>query len=163
MSTPTFAPATETPSPELAPSLAPATPSRPHPAGLLIVRQFDQAMTSAVTEFLSKLGVGLHVIDPSTAQPRRPLMDAIHQHHRAAFAIVLNDVSIADGEALFDLGCCVGAFGAARLCVLHRDGAPTTDDRGIRHIPLDPGCGWQLLLARHLKAGGVGIDLNQLI
>jgi hypothetical protein len=69
----------------------------------------------------------------------------------------------ADPDALFDLGCCVGKLGAGRVIVLHRGGEAHTDRFGLTHVVFDNFEGWRLQLARHLKRGGVEVDLNKLI
>ena len=141
----------------------PPAPARSNPAGVLILRSADESLHTTVAQFVAKLDLALHMIDQRPAEGRVPLAQALSQHERATFALILNDAPAADGDYLFDLGCCAGRFSASRLCVLQREGASQEDVRGVRHISIDAAGGWQLLLARHLKAGGVSVDLNRLV
>jgi hypothetical protein len=49
-----------------------------------------------------------------------------------------------------------------RVCVLYPGAESFVTDHGIQFLPLDPGTGWHLPLARALKRAGIEIDLNKL-
>ena len=143
-----------------APTSAPSGGS----SGVVVLRAAEEPTRQSVAQFLTKLSLAIQVIDQRPNETRKPLVESLGQLERAAFALILNDAPTDDSDYLFDLGCCVGKFGAGRLCVLQRDGAsPNGDARGVKHIAIDASGGWQLQLARHLKAGGVSIDLNRLV
>ena len=124
-------------------------------SGLLISHAADNPMQQSVTQFLAKLDVSVDTVAsvPGGEAPGHDLVE---------FALILKGSSQASEDDLFELGFCVGRFGAQRVCVLPREGAPAAA-RGVCHIPLDSAGAWQLALARHLKAGGATIDLNRLV
>jgi hypothetical protein len=150
-------------------------------AGLLIVRTGDDAACDAVRQFVEQLGLSLHVSKPAAhehADPNHPdasgsatpLLNELSamQTAPASFALLFTDapnqpMQSSDGDALFDLGCCVGRLGSSRVIVLHRTGEPHTDRFGLSHIVFDAFDGWRLQLARHLKRAGVEVDLNKLV
>ncbi|HWP40081.1 MAG TPA: hypothetical protein VNL70_04090 [Tepidisphaeraceae bacterium] len=150
-----------------APAAARQTPSpRLSSSGLLVLRCVDDPTRQAVASFFAALDLTLNVVDQRPADNRRPLVEALAQFADASFALILNDTPTNDGDYLFDLGCCVGKFGTGRLCLLQREDAaqqPPGDSRGVKQICIDPAGGWQLALARHLKSGGVAVDLNKLL
>ena len=166
------APAPAQPAQAAAPA-ASAAPSRTAAAssatatGLLFASAGqDDSVRQAVAEFLERLGVRMrNAVAFTDGAP--PLIEQLDQHRDAAFALILsagNNQAAAHGEFLFHLGCLVGRMGAGRVCLLTSDGsASATDHRGIRQITMDPSDGWQLQLARHLKSGGVRVDLNKLL
>jgi predicted nucleotide-binding protein len=137
-------------------------------SGLLIVRASDSAACDAVAKFIEHLGLSLHVSDRAAANGT-PLVDELSemQSSSSGFALVFTappeQSQQTDADALFDLGCCVGKLGAERVIVLHRGSEPHVDRFGLSHIVFDSFDGWQLQLARHLRRGGVEVDLNKLI
>jgi hypothetical protein len=64
----------------------------------------------------------------------------------------------------FELGVCVGRLGSSRVCVMSRNAAnqASIEEIGVTHIALDDADAWHLHLARHLRRGGVDVDLNKL-
>jgi hypothetical protein len=148
--------------PEKTASMAPA-PSIGS-SGLVVLRGGEDASRQGVAQFLQKLSLTIQIIDQRPGQDHKPLVEALGKLERAAFALILNDTPATDADYLFDLGCCVGKFGAGRLVVLQREATPQNGDaRGVKHIAIDASGGWMLALAKHLKAGGVSIDMNRLV
>ena len=148
---------------------APAAPSPAAPAvqavgGALFVRAADDQAGAKVAEFLSALGLSPHVIN------RRESIDPALVNELCdgtRVSIILCGDSTTDpaqsARQMFDLGCCVGRVGIARVCVLSRvTDQASSDPFGIPHIPIDPTDAWHLHLARHLRRGGFEIDLNKL-
>jgi hypothetical protein len=148
--------------------------------GALIVRTSQPAVADALSRFLSQLGIELTTVDCSTAAPHASVIEALSAHDQMSFAVIVaaspaaagesssssssSDATARDGEDLFDLGCCVGRLGTRGVCVVHPHGcgAHAVDARGVQHIVIDGSDGWQLALARHLRRGGVNVDLNKL-
>jgi hypothetical protein len=117
-----------------------------------------------VDEFLGKLGMKTVTPDPSPAG----LAEVLESHRDAAFAVVLaptgaGDALSGNADFQFDLGCCVGRLGPARITLLRRGGPIEDHFRGVRQIALDATAGWQLALARVLKSAGITVDLNRLL
>jgi hypothetical protein len=150
---------------------APAAPQAGKPAaiigsGLFVQRTADNAARDAVAHFLARFGLRLQLCD-RTAPDGQPFADALDGQTSARFVLILApspaEQHAPDGEALFELGVCVGRLGAGRVIVLHRGGDAQPDRFGVMHVVLDSGDGWQLQLARHLRRGGVDVDLNKLV
>jgi predicted nucleotide-binding protein len=65
-------------------------------------------------------------------------------------------------NVIFELGFFVGSLGRNRVCVLKKGDIELPSDwLGIVYMPLED-LGWQLELARELRAAGFDIDLNKL-
>jgi hypothetical protein len=134
---------------------------------MLVVGECGDA-ANQVNGFIKPLGLSL-VSANGSSDGQQPVAAALSQHQDLAFALVL-DSSEAPQEAQapceglsFELGFCVGRLGLGRVFVLQpKASQPFTDKHGIVHLPIDPAGGWQLHLARHLKRGGIEIDLNKL-
>jgi len=155
------------PSPQAATaSSAAAAPARlPTVGGALILRAADEQAKTRVSEFLAALGLATTLIDRTCEKPEKALIDGMSGSE--GFAIVLADDATAPSDReLFELGVCVGRLGASRVCVLSRSNATNGDSSedfaGVTHIPLDPADAWHLHLARHLRRGGIAVDLNKL-
>jgi hypothetical protein len=158
-----------TPSPAAAGAAAAATapvirqvpaPLAPELHAVLLVFGADEATKNAVCEFLDALGVELSLVDQASAGDGG-IVEALDRVTDASFALILpgND----QNDRSFELGFCVGRLGLKRVCMLHPNAASVgPDPRGLTHVALDAGGGWQLNLARHLKRAGLGVDLNRL-
>jgi hypothetical protein len=130
--------------------------------GLLLVRSGNPEIAQAISRFLSQLGLSLTV-----SSEQEKATTELKSSHKD-FAVVLTaDASACEGpssgELLFEIGCCVGRLGHERVCVIHPNGQNAVDDHGVQHVPIDATDGWQLQLARHLRRGGVNVDLNKLL
>jgi hypothetical protein len=167
------APATPTPAVILDDILEPEIPDvKPAPGGLLLVHDGAAAHSAEVRTFLQMLGIDLRVIQ-ANSQDAKAATAALEQHRDAAsFAAVLLGAEEAAQlrapagpcSVTFQLGYLAGRLGASRVCILSpgasAEGAP--DAFGIRTLALDQGHGWHLQFARHLKKGGIEVDLNKL-
>jgi hypothetical protein len=137
--------------------------------GLLVVRAPDDAARDSISQFLQKLGLKIQTLDRTGSPDDRTgpsLLDAVSCATPVDFVLLLTasaEQPNPDGDSLFDLGCCVGRFGAARVIVLHRGGEGHVDRFGLNHVVFDATDGWQLALARQLRKGGIELDLNRLV
>jgi hypothetical protein len=151
----------------------PETPDvKPAPGGLLLVHEGAASHSAEVRTFLQTLGIDVRVIQ-ANSQDAKAATAALEQHRDAASfaAVMLGGDEAAQLRApagpcavTFQLGYLAGRLGASRICILSpgagQDGAP--DAFGIRTLVLDQSHGWHLQLARHLKKGGIEVDLNKL-
>jgi hypothetical protein len=154
----------------------PETPEvKPAPGGLLLVHDSSGGAASQSAElrtFLQTLGIDVRVIQ-ANSQDAKAATAALEQHRDAASfaAVMLGTEEAAQLRAptgpcavTFQLGYLAGRLGASRICILspgsNADNAP--DAFGIRTLALDQAHGWHLQLARHLKKGGIEVDLNKL-
>jgi hypothetical protein len=154
------------PAPTIIEKAAPARQATRGSSGLLIVRANDDGARDSVAQFVQKLGLKVQALDRTAPAGRSLLDDIAATQAQADFILLLtgaSDHQNLDGDSLFDLGCCVGRFGAARIIVLHRGGEGQVDRFGLSHVVVDQSDGWQLQLARHLRKGGVDVDLNRLV
>jgi hypothetical protein len=128
--------------------------------GMLLVLGGDEAARNALVEFLESIDVELTVVDQAVASSPGGITDALDVARETSFAVILA------GDAQpreFEFGFCVGRLGLKRVCVVHPQNSPVPPDpRGLTHLQLDANGGWQLVLARHLKRAGLGVDLNRL-
>ena len=145
---------------------------KPAPGGLLLVHDGAASHSAEVRTFLQTLGIDVRVIQ-ANSQDAKAATAALEQHRDAAsFAAVMLGADEAGQlrapagpcSVTFQLGYLAGRLGASRICILspgaNADGAP--DAFGIRTLALDQAHGWHLQLARHLKKGGIEVDLNKL-
>ena len=57
-----------------------------------------------------------------------------------------------------------GRLGRKNVCALHKAGVEVPSDYlGVAYVPMDESNGWQMLLARELKAAGFSVDMNKTI
>jgi hypothetical protein len=153
----------------------PETPDvKPAPGGLLLVHDSSGAASQSVEvrTFLQTLGIDVRVIQ-ANSQDAKAATAALEQHRDAASfaAVMLGAEEAAQLRAptgpcsvTFQLGYLAGRLGASRICILssgsNAESAP--DAFGIRTLALDQAHGWHLQLARHLRKGGIEVDLNKL-
>jgi len=139
--------------------------------GMMLIHGDCGDAVAQVGGFVKPLGITMVSANSDApgegAQPAAATMAA---HNDLSFALVLDSDAPPPDPAhdscnglSFDLGYCVGRLGLGRVFVLQpRASQAFTDRHGIAHLPLDSAGGWQLQLARHLKRGGIEIDLNKL-
>jgi hypothetical protein len=134
--------------------------------GLLIIAGENASLTptaGAVERFLRDLGMDVTAIRTTTGQTGKHAVATLEQRPGAQFAVLLVEGDRPAG-ATFELGYLVGRLGLSRVCVLCAAGTagPSADAHGVTCLPLDSAGGWHLQLVRHLKRGGVEVDLNKL-
>jgi hypothetical protein len=152
----------------------PETPDvKPAPGGLLLVHDGAASHSAEVRTFLQTLGIDVRVIQ-ANSQDAKAATVALEQHRDAAsFAAVLLGAEEAAQlrapagpcSVTFQLGYLAGRLGASRICILSPGASPdggAPDAFGVRALVLDGAHGWHLQLARHLKKGGIEVDLNKL-
>lgn len=127
-------------------------------SAMLLSSKADEPTQQAVCQFLQSLDIDVSVVDQLNAMTQ--LLEAAE---RIDFALVLANQP-SNGHD-FELGYCAGRLGIRRVFLLSAQGSPEADSakrHGLTHISIDPGGGWQLQFAKHLKRAGIQIDLNRL-
>jgi hypothetical protein len=89
------------------------------------------------------------------------MAEALDRQSQVSFAVILSAGEV-QSDHNFELGFCAGRLGLKRVFLLHPQGQGAEDARGLTHVVIDNGGGWQLQLARQLKRAGLGVDLNRL-
>lgn len=149
----------------------------PKSRDVFIVHGHDHTALHHVARVISQLRLSPIILseEPSGG---KTIIEKLEQHAQAGFAVVLltpDDFgyAAADGDAklkprarqnvILELGYFVGRLGRNRVCALVRGEVEIPSDwHGVIYHPLDAGQGWQLILAKEIKAAGFDIDLNLL-
>jgi predicted nucleotide-binding protein len=65
-------------------------------------------------------------------------------------------------NVVFELGYFTGKLGRSKVCALFKEGLELPSDyEGIVYVQMTADGGWQLRLAKELKAAGIDVDLNK--
>ncbi len=155
----------------------PATPMALSPSKVFIVHGHDEAARETVARFLERLGLE-PIILHEQASGGRTIIEKLEHYSDVGYAVVLltpddEGRRKAEGESykdrarqnvLLELGYFTGKLGRNRVCALHRGSVEIpTDYLGVTYVPLDEGGGWQLRLAKELKAADFQIDMNKAV
>jgi predicted nucleotide-binding protein len=142
---------------------------------VFVVHGHDSKAKEEVARFLSRLGLE-PVILHEQPNKGRTIIEKFEDHSDVGFAVVLltpddlgglNEstpqlVPRARQNVVLELGFFFAKLRRARVCALYtRNIELPSDISGIAYIPFD-GEGWQLALARELKAAGLDVDMNNL-
>lgn len=148
----------------------PASTSR-----VFVVHGHDEAIREGIARFLEKLGLE-PVILHEQASEGMTVIEKLERHSDVRFAVVLltpddEGRRIATDSVLrprarqnvvLELGYFTAKLGRKAVCALHRGSLELPSDYfGVVYVPIDEGGGWQLKLARELKAAGFPIDMNR--
>lgn len=144
---------------------------------VFIVHGHDDATREAMARFLSKLGLE-PIILHEQANEGRTIIEKLEYYSDVGYAVVLltpddEGRKKAEGEVLRDrarqnvlleLGYFMCKLGRRGVCALHRGSVEIpTDYIGVLYVPLDEAGGWQLRLAKELKAAGFEVDMNKAV
>jgi len=106
------------------------------------------------------------------------VIEKLERHADVRFAVVLltpddEGRSLADAagarprarqNVILELGYFTGRLGRRAVCALHRGALELPSDYlGVVYVAIDEGGGWQLKLAKELRAAGFPIDMNKAI
>jgi len=144
---------------------------------VFIVHGHDESAKQAVARFIEKLGLKAVILHE---QPNagRTIIEKFEDYANVGFAVVLmtpDDVGAtkdkkdqllarARQNVVFELGFFVGQLGRNRVCALHKEEVEIPSDyTGVLYIPMDESGGWQLKLAKEIKASGIPVDLNKVM
>jgi predicted nucleotide-binding protein len=144
---------------------------------IFIVHGHDESAKQAVARFIEKLGLKAIILHE---QPNagRTIIEKFEDYANVGFAVVLmtpDDVGAtkdkkdqllprARQNVVFELGFFVGKLGRNRVCALHKEEVEIPSDyTGVLYVAMDEDGGWQLKLAKEIKAAGIPVDLNKVI
>jgi len=144
---------------------------------VFVVHGHDTAAKEAVARFLMKLGLKpiILVEEPNRG---RTIIEKLEGSSTVGFAVILltaDDVGAAKANqanliprarqnVILELGYFVAKLGRDRVCALYQAGVELPSDyHGVAYVSLDDTNGWQLLLAKEMKASGLDVDLNKAI
>lgn len=145
---------------------------------IFIVHGHDELAKSEAARFVDSLGLKAVILHEQINQSQT-IIEKFEKHaSEVAFAVVLltaDDVGYAKDNpdsakfrarqnVIFELGYFSAALTRQKVCVLYKEGVEIPNDfAGVIYTPMDNSGGWQLILAKEMKASGLSIDLNRVI
>jgi len=144
---------------------------------IFIVHGRDEGAKQAVARLLEKLNLNPIILHekPNRGQT---IIEKFEAYGNPAFAVILltpDDVgalatekdnlkSRARQNVIFELGFFIGKIGRKHVCALCKGNVERPSDYdGILYVPMDDAGGWELKLAKEIKAAGIDVDLNRLL
>jgi len=160
----------------------PAGTARPAPSRtvgksryVFVVHGHNEGVRESVCRFIEKLDLKPIVLHEQ-ANRGKTIIEKFEAHSDVEFAVVLltaDDVGAgkdrvdkllprARQNVILELGYFMARIGRDRVCALYENGVEIPSDYdGVIYVPLDRG--WQLNLAKEIKAAGIEIDLNRAV
>jgi predicted nucleotide-binding protein len=144
---------------------------------VFIVHGHDEEVKLKVARFLDKLELE-PVILSEYPNEGKTIIEKFEHHADVAYAIVLltpDDIGYKKGmqdypkprarqNVLLELGYFIGRLDRSHVCALYKgDVEIPSDYHGVLYESLDEGDGWQLKLAKEMKAVGIHINLNLIL
>ena len=145
---------------------------------VFIVHGHDDEAKVTVARFVEKLGLVPIILDEQPSEGLTIIEKFESVAREAEFAIGLmtpDDLArTKDGDdvhqprarqnVLIEIGYFLALLGRKRVCILYKEGPEIPSDlQGIIYISMDRFDGWQLKLAREMRAAGLSVDLNRLL
>jgi predicted nucleotide-binding protein len=141
-----------------------------------IVHGHDEAARELVARFIERLGL-VPVILHEQPNKGSTIIEKLEENADVSFGVVLltpddegkkkGDSALRDRarqNVLLELGYFIGRLGRKHVCALHKGSVEIpTDYLGVLFVPFDDSGGWQLKLAKELKAAGFFIDMNKAV
>ena len=137
----------------------------------------DEAATQTMARYIEGLGLKPIILREQPSQGRT-VIEKFEEYAQVGFAVVLcttDDVGALESEqdnlkprprqnVVFELGFFLGKIGRKRVCALFKEGVEIPSDyAGVIYIQTDDFGGWQMELAREMKAAGLPVDMNRLL
>lgn len=149
----------------------------PAPRSVFVVHGHDEGTKEKVARFLEKLGLSVVILHEQSSRGMTLIEKLEAYAQEAGYAVALftpDDVGYPLGQednrqararqnVVLELGYFVGKLGRSKVCLLYKGALELPSDvLGVVYAAMDETSGWQLTLARELKASGYDIDLNTL-
>ncbi len=156
---------------------APASQPLCNSSEVFLVHGRDEAAKQAVARFIEKLDLTPVILHEQPSEGHT-IIEKFERYSNVGFAVVLmtpDDVGAlaqkppklkprARQNVILELGFFLGKLGRKRVCALYKQDVEIPSDyKGVLFIPMDAGNGWQLPLAKEIKAAGIQLDLNKVI
>ena len=143
---------------------------------VFIVHGHDEAARETVARFVEKLEL-TPIILHEQASVGKTIIEKLEAHAEVGYAIVLltpddegrkkNEVNFKDRarqNVILELGYFMGKLNRENVCALHKGSVEIPSDYlGVLFVPFDDSGGWQLKLAKEMKAAGLKIDMNKVL
>lgn len=143
---------------------------------VFLVHGHDEAVLHEVARFLERLEQDVVILREQPSQGRT-IIEKFEDYADVGFAIVLltpddrggpmavpyqKQQARARQNVILELGYFLGRLGRNRVCALYREGVEIPSDySGVLYVKLDDIGGWQLQLAKEMKAAKLHIDMNK--
>lgn len=141
---------------------------------VFIIHGHDEAAKSQTARFIEKLGLNAVILHEQPNQGRT-IIEKLERHSDVAFAIALLTPDDVGGSAhsllkprarqnvIYELGRFESKLGRDKVCILHTSGVEIPSDiSGVAFYEMDKAGGWQLSVAKELRASGIQVDLNMI-
>lgn len=143
---------------------------------VFIVHGHDESARETVARFIEKLEL-TPIILHEQVSAGRTIIEKLEAFADVGYAIVLltpddegrkkNEVSLKDRarqNVILELGYFIGKLKRENVCALHKGTVEIPSDYlGVLFVPFDDSNGWQLKLAKEMKAAGLKIDMNKVV
>jgi hypothetical protein len=146
---------------------------------VFLVHGHDAAAKEAVARVLEKFALEVTILDEQANRGLTTVIEKLGSHADADYAVVLltgDDWGGLRGckpeelrprarqNVVLELGYFAARLGRNRVSVLYEEGVEIpSDTSGVLWIGLDASGGWQLRLARELKAAGLPVEIERLV
>ena len=141
---------------------------------VFVIHGHDHGTKETVARFLQGLDLEPIILHEQPNQGRT-IIEKFEEYAQVGYAVVLltpDDVGGSNSDDLaprarqnviLELGFFLGQLGRGKVAALVKSNLEIPSDySGVLYIPLDENDGWQMKLARELKAAEFDIDLNKL-
>jgi predicted nucleotide-binding protein len=138
---------------------------------MLVLCTRNGTARQALCRFAAQMDLNFEIIDYNPEEPHA-IIEQMYRHRDAKFAVVywadpsgkeMPGSAHPERYVGFSLGFVLGRLGRARVFIIgSNNAAPLPGFSRILVAQLDLGGGWQIQLARRMKAAGIDIDLNRL-
>ena len=144
---------------------------------MFLIHGHDEGTKQKVARFLEKLGLSVVILHEQVNKGMTIIEKFENYAANAGFAVALftpddigypmaseqNKQPRARQNVVLEMGFFVGKLGRSKVCLLHKGAVELPSDiLGVVYAPMDDSSGWQLTLARELRAAGYDIDLNRI-
>ncbi len=152
--------------------------STPSGNRVFVVHGHDEGAREAVARFIGQLKLSPIILHEQPNRGNPLLSKLLREGKDIEFAVVLltpddlgapatdreNAKPRARQNVIFEMGLFLGALGPERVCVLKKEGVEVPSDiAGVVYVPMDPGEGWKLALARELRQVWPEIDVGAIL